>query len=153
MDFLPNRMDSPTLRLVNLRNKLRFPDVNASWDWLIEIRCRVQEDIPPVSAADFEEWAQWFSANESRLYQLSAALYSLEVCEGRTLSLANLRCGLRQGVRATGTGELGRYRRAIYFSLRMVQLLIAKWPSGSLRARNLPRMVMSWPSFSDGASF
>jgi len=112
-DFLPNLTDLPALRRLNWRNTVRFPDVHAGWDWLAEMLRRVQEGIPPVSAAEFDDLAQWFSAHESRLYQLSAPSYALEVGAGRTVALANFRYGLRQGVRASGAGDLAEDLRRL----------------------------------------
>jgi hypothetical protein len=112
-DFMPTLTDLPALRRLNWRNQVRFPDVHAGWDWLMEMLRREQEGIPPVSAAEFEELAHWFEANESRLYQISSPAYSLDVGEGRAISLANLRYGLRQGVRASGAGELAEDLRRL----------------------------------------
>jgi hypothetical protein len=112
-DFMPNLSDSHHLRVLNWRSKVRFPDVHAGWDWLAEMLRRVQEGIPPVSAAEFRELADWFQANEARLYQLSASSYVLEVDTGRTVALTNLRYGLRQGVQAWGAGELAEDLRQV----------------------------------------
>lgn len=105
-DFMPNLTDVPWLRRLNWRNQVRFPDVHAGWDWLSEMLRRVQEGIPPVSTAEFDELAQWFQANAERLYHLSLPSHLLDLDAGRTTSLANLRYGLRQGVRVFGAGEL-----------------------------------------------
>lgn len=112
-DFMPNLMDVPHQRLRNWRDPVRFPEVHAAWDWLAEILGRVLDGVPPVSTAEFEELAQWFSANESRLYQLAAPSYSLEVGAGRTVILANLRYRLRQGVRVSGAGKLAEDLRQL----------------------------------------
>jgi hypothetical protein len=112
-DFLPNLMDTPHQRRRNWRNHVRFPEVHAAWDWLAEILGRVLDGVPPVSTAEFEELNAWFSANESRLHQLSAPSYALEAGEGRTIALANIRYGLRQGVRASGSGKLAEDLRRL----------------------------------------
>ena len=112
-DFLPNLTDLPALRRLNWRNQVRFPDVHAGWDWLAEMLRRVQEGIPPVSAAEFEVLAHWFQINEDQLYRLAVPSYALEVDAGRTVALANLRYGLRQGVRSSGAGELAEDLRQL----------------------------------------
>jgi hypothetical protein len=112
-DFLPTQSDLPALRRLNWRNPVRFPDVHAGWDWLAEMLRRVQEGIPPVSAAEFEELARWFQANEKRLYQLSLPSHLLELGGGRSTSVTALRYGLRQGVRASGAGELAEDLRQL----------------------------------------
>lgn len=94
-DFMPNLMDAPHQRRRNWRNHVRFPEVHAGWDWLAEILGRVLDGVPPVSTAEFDDLARWFSAHESRLYPLSAPSHSLEVDAGRTVMLANLCYGLR----------------------------------------------------------
>lgn len=110
---MPNLMDLPSLRLLNWRNAVRFPDVNAGADWLAEMLRRVPEGIPPISCAEFEELANWFEANESRLYKISAPSYSFDLGKGRTIWLVNVRYGLRQGVRAWGAGELAEVLRCL----------------------------------------
>lgn len=112
-DFLPNQMETPHERLRTWRNPVRFPEVHEGWDWLAEILGRVLDGVPPVSTAEFDELMQWFSANESRLYQLSAPSYLLNVDAGRAVVLANLRYRLRQGVRASGAGELAEDLRRL----------------------------------------
>jgi hypothetical protein len=112
-DFMPNLIDMPHQRRRNWRNHVRFPEVHAAWDWLAEILGRALDGVPPVSTAEFEELAQWFSANESRLYQLAAPSYSLEVGVGRTVTLTNLRYSLRQGVRVSGAGQLAEDLRQL----------------------------------------
>lgn len=112
-DFMPNLTDLPSLRRLNWRNPVRFPDVHAGWDWLAEMLRRVQEGIPPVSTTEFEELSRWFAANESRLYQLSLPSHLLELGGGRSTSLTNLRYGLRQGVRASRAGELAEDLRQL----------------------------------------
>jgi hypothetical protein len=105
-DFMPNMTDLPHLRFRNWRDVVRFPDVHAGWDWLMEMLCRVQQNIPPVSVSEFAELREWFQANEARLYQLSAPSVLLDVGEGKFLSLTDLRYGLHRGVRASGSGTL-----------------------------------------------
>jgi hypothetical protein len=112
-DFLPNLRDAPHVRRRAWRNHGRFPEVYEGWDWLAAILLRVLDGVPPVSTAEFEELARWFSANEARLYQLSAPSYSLDVGAGRTLLLANLRYELRKGVRTSGSGQLAEDLRRL----------------------------------------
>lgn len=112
-DFLPHLQDLPYLRLINWRSKVRFPDVHAGWDWLMEMLHRRQTGIPPVSASEFAELARWFGANDARLYQLSLPSQLLELGDGRSTSVSNLRYGLRQGVRGSRAGELAEDLRQL----------------------------------------
>ena len=113
---MPNLAGQPELRLLNWRDASRFPELHAAWDWLAEMARRVQEGVPPVSAAEFDELAAWFRVNEARLCDVSLPSQLLDLGGGRTTSTANLRGGLRLGVRTYGAGEVAegiRYLRAL----------------------------------------
>lgn len=105
------------LRLMRWRDKDRFPAVHAAFMWLLEMSRRVGEGIPPVTEAGFSELAEWFDANEKRLYQLSLSSQGLDLGSGRQICTANIRSGLTNGARAVGAGELAenlRQLRACY---------------------------------------
>lgn len=104
--FMPDLIDLPDTRLRNWRNQLCFADVKEGCYWLWEMANRKHEGIPPVSTAEFQELADWVTANEERLYQLSLPSYLLDLGNGQFESLANIRYGLGNGVRENGAGEL-----------------------------------------------
>jgi hypothetical protein len=116
-DFMPNLADLPDARLLNWRTRWRFPDVNAGWWWLSEMYDRVISGRPPVTEAEFRELADWFAANDERVYALSLPSQVLDLGGGRRTSSANLRWGLTCGPRARGAGEVAedlRRLRALY---------------------------------------
>ncbi len=109
-DFMPNMADLPEVRLLNWRTRWRFPDVDAGWWWLSEMFGCVTEGKPSVTEAEFAELADWFAANDERLYQLSLPSQLLDLGGGRKTSSANLRWKKAGGPRAKGVVEYGRGR-------------------------------------------
>jgi hypothetical protein len=116
-DFMPNLADLPHARLLNWRTSQRFPDVDAGWWWLSEMFGRVSDGAPPATEAEFAELADWFAANDERLYQLSLPSQLIDLGGGRKTSTANVRWRLAVGPRAKGAGEVAedlRRLRALY---------------------------------------
>jgi hypothetical protein len=116
-DFMANMADLPELRLLNWRTRERFPDVHTGWWWLSEMRGRLTDGTPPVTETEFGELADWFAANDKRLYQLSLPSQVFDLGGGRKTSSANLRWGLACGPRALRSGLLAedvRRLKALY---------------------------------------
>jgi hypothetical protein len=105
-DFMPGLDDLPQLRLLNWRDKYRFPAVHAAWEWLAEMLHRITEGTPPVTEAEFHELAEWFRANDARLYTLSAPSHLLDLGGGRTTDATNVRYQLSKGPRVLRAGEV-----------------------------------------------
>ncbi len=112
-DFMPHLADLPDARLLNWRTRWRFPDVNAGWLWLSEMHDRAKNGRPPVTETEFAELADWFAANDERVYALSLPSQILDVGGGRKTSSANIRWGLTCGPRARGAGQVAEDLRRL----------------------------------------
>ncbi len=112
-DFQPNLTDLPRLRLLNWRDRFRFPELAAAWDWLAELVGRLEKGTPPVGEAEFAELAAWFAAHDQVLSSGVVPSGLLDVGDGRRVSSANLRWGIAQGPRAAGSGELAETLRRL----------------------------------------
>jgi hypothetical protein len=85
--------------------------VGEKWDWLAEMYCRALGGEPPTSEAEFDELAAWFGANADRLYREVGQV--LDLADGGRVSVADLRCGVAYGPRASQSGEVAdQLRRA-----------------------------------------
>lgn len=111
-DFMSGMVQWPKRRAFHWR-MLHFPDVRVAWYWLLEIHTRVSEGIPPVSVAEFGELADWFRANEERLYRLAQQTQLLDLGDGRRESIASIRWRISQGVKALGAGDVAEELRRL----------------------------------------
>jgi hypothetical protein len=73
------------------------------WNWLAEMVERALDGRPPVTEAEFVDLSEWFEANKARLPQV---LGVVDLGDGESVSLANVRYGLWKGPRALGTTEV-----------------------------------------------
>jgi hypothetical protein len=112
-DFQPH-LSSHHLRCQGWRDRFRFPDLDEGFNWLGEMLERVCEGIPPITEAEFRELAEWFAANDARLYQLALPSQLLDLGGGRRTSCTNIRYGLAKGPRADGAGEVAEGVRELH---------------------------------------
>ena len=89
--FLPEL--PPGQRRNRWRQTRSFPQVEAAWEWLAEMHCRMTDNLPSLTEAEFASLARWFQENDSRLAQSEPSA-----------TLADLRAGLLRGPRA-GAGK------------------------------------------------
>jgi hypothetical protein len=99
-DYLPGMPENERRR--GWRSKSHYPDLNAAFFWLSEMRTRVRNGKPPVTEAEFRELEAWFRRNEDRL-PLNGPI---DIGDGRKVYRGELRGALSRGPRASGVTEL-----------------------------------------------
>jgi hypothetical protein len=73
------------------------------WNWLCEMASRALDGRPAVTESEFVDLSEWFEVNQARLGQDGGAV---DLGDGESVSLDNLRYAIGQGPRASGVTEV-----------------------------------------------
>jgi len=114
-DF-PAALEKYRLALATLpttRPSAPSPEVDQAFFWMYELFDRVCRGIPPVTAAEFADLQAWFTAHDSRLYQLSLPTQMLDLRDGQRVAPGSVRYDLRKGSHAIGAGEVAQVVRRL----------------------------------------